>query len=101
MSNERDQSARPARPDPPTRAAGDRPTRQTDEPRAERRDPSRYPDHERYEFREVIGQGGQRIVFRVFDAELDRDVALKTLLPGDDDVELASLESAAPSRNCN
>ena len=39
------------------------------------------PVHPRYEPREIIGRGGEGVVHRVFDKELGRDVALKTLRP--------------------
>lgn len=36
----------------------------------------------RYEFREIIGRGGMGLVARVYDSELEREVALKAVLPG-------------------
>lgn len=39
------------------------------------------PHHARYEPRGILGEGGQGVVFRVFDRDLRRDVALKTLHP--------------------
>jgi len=37
------------------------------------------PVHARYAHRDLIGRGGQGVVFRVHDRELGRDVALKTV----------------------
>ena len=34
-----------------------------------------------YEVREQIGRGGYAVVFRVFDRQLERDLAVKTLIP--------------------
>ena len=37
------------------------------------------PVHPRYEIRGIVGAGGEGVVYRVFDRELGREVALKTL----------------------
>jgi serine/threonine-protein kinase len=39
------------------------------------------PEHPRYVFSGVVGRGGEGIVYRARDAELERDVAVKTLRP--------------------
>src|SRR5436190_4199669 len=91
----------------PARIAGDGdqvPSDQADEPTRERRKPigetlsstlpsppgreggqraedDPHPRHAGYEVRRILGAGGQGVVYRTFDRELRRDVALKTIRP--------------------
>lgn len=41
-----------------------------------------FPLPPRYTFVEIIGRGGMGLVARIYDQELERDVALKAILPG-------------------
>ena len=43
---------------------------------------------DRYELKEVLGQGGMGVVYRAYDSLLQRDVALKTILDVDDPATL-------------
>ena len=58
---------------------------------------SRFPRIPRYEIRGKLGEGAAAVVYRAWDRELDRDVALKVLPPalGNDPERLARFQREA------
>ena len=82
MSDDRDQSS----PDDqrPTRKADARPASTRADARVEpdRRQQDRFPNHDRYEFREVLGKGGQGVVYRARQPGTKRMIALKRPVAG-------------------